>query len=228
MIHRTSEGEKNKSRFRDWLDAVKDPYEGNMEMPPVFIHEETDDQLTERLKAKSEIDLRIFDETGNQKVRSFKKLYIAFSVIFCVVLAVLFVVTVSQLPPMGATDNPTVNEVVQRYLEQGLSETGAINIVAGMILDYRAFDTLGESHVLFTATAQCLFFSEKTKKTKKPQKPTERKLLNPKTILFFRPLQKCSFLPLWFSEFTLCFADSWAPAEAFRAVLYWARVLSFI
>ena len=26
---------------------------------------------------------------------------------------------------------------------------GAVNIVAGMILDYRAFDTSGESHVLF-------------------------------------------------------------------------------
>ena len=33
----------------------------------------------------------------------------------------------------------------------GLEETGAVNIVSGMILDYRAFDTLGESHVLFTA-----------------------------------------------------------------------------
>ena len=30
-------------------------------------------------------------------------------------------------------------------------ETGAVNTVAGMILDYRAFDTLGESFVLFTA-----------------------------------------------------------------------------
>ena len=36
-------------------------------------------------------------------------------------------------------------------VEHGLEETGAVNIVSGMILDYRAFDTLGESHVLFTA-----------------------------------------------------------------------------
>ena len=35
------------------------------------------------------------------------------------------------------------------YLEQGIEETGAINFVAGMILDYRAFDTFGESNVLF-------------------------------------------------------------------------------
>ena len=36
-------------------------------------------------------------------------------------------------------------------MERGGRETGAQNIVAGMILDYRAFDTFGESVVLFTA-----------------------------------------------------------------------------
>ena len=36
-------------------------------------------------------------------------------------------------------------------VEKGLEETGAVNMVAGMILDYRAFDTFGESSVLFLA-----------------------------------------------------------------------------
>ena len=48
-------------------------------------------------------------------------------------------------------DAPPVNEVAERYVEKGTEETGAVNTVAGMILDYRAFDTLGESFVLFTA-----------------------------------------------------------------------------
>ena len=37
------------------------------------------------------------------------------------------------------------------YLESGLTETGAANIVTSVILDYRAYDTLGEATVLFTA-----------------------------------------------------------------------------
>ena len=37
-----------------------------------------------------------------------------------------------------------------------MEETGAVNIVAGMILDYRAFDTLGESNVLFIAACSVL------------------------------------------------------------------------
>ena len=59
--------------------------------------------------------------------------------------------TVSELPRFGNPANPANNVVAQRYVERGLEETGATNIVAGMILDYRAFDTFGESAVLFTA-----------------------------------------------------------------------------
>ncbi|MBN1799360.1 MAG: DUF4040 domain-containing protein [Spirochaetales bacterium] len=37
------------------------------------------------------------------------------------------------------------------YLKQGLTQTGSANIVTSVILDYRAYDTLGEASVLFTA-----------------------------------------------------------------------------
>lgn len=65
----------------------------------------------------------------------------------CLLLAVL------GLPAFGAAQAPAHNEVMDRYIRSGLVETGAVNVVAGVILDYRAFDTLGESHVLFTAMA---------------------------------------------------------------------------
>ena len=64
--------------------------------------------------------------------------------------------TVVALPPFGEADNPYNNEVSQRYIEKGIEETGAINFVAGMILDYRAFDTFGESTVLFVAACSVL------------------------------------------------------------------------
>ena len=37
------------------------------------------------------------------------------------------------------------------YLKEGLSQTGSANIVTSVILDYRAYDTLGEATVLFTS-----------------------------------------------------------------------------
>jgi multicomponent Na+:H+ antiporter subunit B len=39
----------------------------------------------------------------------------------------------------------------QKYVENGLKETGAANLVASVILDFRAYDTLGEATVLFTS-----------------------------------------------------------------------------
>lgn len=41
----------------------------------------------------------------------------------------------------------------QHYIEEGVQETGAINLVASVLYDYRAFDTLGESTVILTAAA---------------------------------------------------------------------------
>ena len=78
-------------------------------------------------------------------------LYQGLSVVICLTMIVLLLYVVSELPYFGEADQPINNEVSARYIESGLQETGAVNIVTGMILDYRAFDTLGESTVLFTA-----------------------------------------------------------------------------
>jgi len=39
----------------------------------------------------------------------------------------------------------------QVYIKEGLARTGAANIVSSVILDFRAYDTLGEATVLFTS-----------------------------------------------------------------------------
>ncbi|MEA4822639.1 MAG: hydrogen gas-evolving membrane-bound hydrogenase subunit E [Clostridiaceae bacterium] len=98
------------------------------------------------------------------EIRAFQKVYNVFSVIFCLTLILILLITISYLPRLGEADNPANNEVEQRYIEAGLEETGAVNIVAGMILDYRAFDTFGESCVLFTAVS-CVFILLKKKPT---------------------------------------------------------------
>jgi len=79
---------------------------------------------------------------------------IAYRVVSVIVTAVIILIllwSVADLPTFGGAENPADNEVAGRYLEKGLEEGGAANLVANMILDYRAFDTLGESNVLFTA-----------------------------------------------------------------------------
>lgn len=86
----------------------------------------------------------------------FTTAYDVISVLVCVTLVLVLLITVSWLPRFGESDNPAENEVYARYLEDELEEAGAVNAVAGMILDYRAFDTLGESNVLFIAVCSVI------------------------------------------------------------------------
>ncbi len=44
-----------------------------------------------------------------------------------------------------------IMRIAEVYLKEGLAKTGAANLVAAIILDFRGYDTLGEATVLFTA-----------------------------------------------------------------------------
>jgi multisubunit Na+/H+ antiporter MnhB subunit len=44
-----------------------------------------------------------------------------------------------------------VMRVAKAYISGGVAKTGATNLVGSVILDYRAYDTLGEATILFTA-----------------------------------------------------------------------------
>lgn len=94
------------------------------------------------------------------------KLYPILTFILVVTLTLLLFKVVYHMPAFGKANTPAnSNEVIKRYIQNGLSETGAINIVAGVILDYRAFDTLGESHVLYTsAVVVCLLLIQTHKR----------------------------------------------------------------
>ncbi len=142
--------------FRQWLDGTKDPYIGEVEMKPQQEFHEDKRIIRQRKEEKQEIFNRVYDTEHNARLRTFNKLYRVFSVLFCLGLMFVLLTAVSYLPTFGRAANPVNNEVSARYIENGLQETGAINIVTGMILDYRAFDTLGESHVLFIATCTVL------------------------------------------------------------------------
>jgi len=59
---------------------------------------------------------------------------------------------VAELPPYGMPDNPVHNQVSERYINEALEDTGVLNMVTAIVLDYRAYDTMFETIVLFTAT----------------------------------------------------------------------------
>ena len=129
--------------------------------------EEVPDSSREDLKKrKKEIrhNIKGTESVVSAERKGFFAFYHAVAVLRCMVLIGVLMYTVANLPRYGE-ENPRTVEVVKRYVEHGVEETGAINIVTGMILDYRAFDTLGESHVLFTALVCVLILLRLDEKT---------------------------------------------------------------
>ncbi len=74
------------------------------------------------------------------------------SVVIVFVIFLAGIEVLKTLPPFGvAAFTRTAEPASQTYLEEGLAKTGAANIVSSVILDFRAYDTLGEATVLFTS-----------------------------------------------------------------------------
>jgi len=71
----------------------------------------------------------------------------AITAVFIIVFFIVAIKCLKDLPDFGY---PTMR-VASTYIREGLTKTGATNLVASIILDYRAYDTLGEATVLFTA-----------------------------------------------------------------------------
>lgn len=65
-------------------------------------------------------------------------------------LLAVFILSVPVFQNLPAFGDPLLT-TASHYLAEGARETGAANLVAAVILDYRAYDTLGEITVLFTA-----------------------------------------------------------------------------
>jgi multisubunit Na+/H+ antiporter MnhB subunit len=84
---------------------------------------------------------------------------------------ILLLVAFQCFPDLPVFGEPKLR-VAQHYLDSGLQETGAANLVASVILDYRAFDTLGEATVLFTAVIGVLAVVRKVGR-KKPGQAVE-------------------------------------------------------
>jgi multicomponent Na+:H+ antiporter subunit B len=55
------------------------------------------------------------------------------------------------LRPFGTPDAAIHKHVVPRYIQESVKETNVPNVVTSVLADYRGYDTLGETTVIFTA-----------------------------------------------------------------------------
>lgn len=153
------------------------------------------DTKPKKAKRLDGVKLAPVEKVKKIELSLFDKLYPIIAVILGGIIGATLIITASSLPRYGEETAPANNEVAERYLKKGAEETGAANLIAGVILDYRAFDTLGESHVLFTSVGAVLILLIKPadkQRIKKERK--EEKLFDLKDDVILREIVKILFL----------------------------------
>jgi len=85
------------------------------------------------------------DDTTIDRARDM--FHVAAGLVFGGIVIVAGVYAFRWMAPFG---EPKMT-VSQLYLDRGLADTGAANAVTAVLLDFRAYDTLGEATVIFAA-----------------------------------------------------------------------------
>jgi multicomponent Na+:H+ antiporter subunit B len=70
-----------------------------------------------------------------------------------------------DLPPWGDPAAPASRHVSPYYIQQALPQTSVPNMVTAVLADYRGYDTLFETVVIFAAGVACLFLMRMFRRT---------------------------------------------------------------
>jgi multicomponent Na+:H+ antiporter subunit B len=92
------------------------------------------------------------------------------SLIFFGLFLVFAFLAVQELPPFGQP----LMRVSKEYLQTGLQKTGAANIVAAIILDFRGYDTLGEATVIFVSILGSFVILRRRGRKRRTEADTEK------------------------------------------------------
>jgi multicomponent Na+:H+ antiporter subunit B len=75
----------------------------------------------------------------------------------------LMLYATAGLPGHGDPQAPASQHVSPTYIEDTIADTDTPNIVTAVLADYRGYDTLGETVVIFTAGLACVLILMKRK-----------------------------------------------------------------
>ena len=75
--------------------------------------------------------------------------------VMCLFLTLMIYAT-GGLPGRGDPKAPANVHVSPHYIEHSIEDTETPNVVTAVLADYRGYDTLGETIVIFTAGLACI------------------------------------------------------------------------
>ena len=98
------------------------------------------------------------------------------AIIAIVIMSFMLFFSTTALPALFDPEAPASTHISDRYIEKSHEETGSPNFVTAVLADYRGYDTLGETTVIFTAgiAAALLLRLYKKKDHKEPEKDKDK------------------------------------------------------
>ena len=82
------------------------------------------------------------------------------------ILGAVLIYCAHGFPPWGNPNSPASRHVSPYYIEQTMRDTSVPNIVTAVLADYRSYDTMFETIVIFTAGIACIFLLRTRRRTK--------------------------------------------------------------
>ena len=79
-----------------------------------------------------------------------------FALCVSIVTGALLMYATIDMPDWGDPNSPASKHVSPRYIEKADEETHTPNMVTAVLADYRGYDTMGETAVVFTAAVSCI------------------------------------------------------------------------
>ena len=79
-----------------------------------------------------------------------------FAFLVTLLTGALLIYGIKDMPKWGDPNSPASLHVSPRYIEKTVEETATPDMVTSVLADYRGYDTLGETTVIFTAGIACL------------------------------------------------------------------------
>lgn len=88
----------------------------------------------------------------------------ALSLIVAIVIGATLIYGTLDMPKWGDPHSPASSHVSPYYLRHSLEHTATPNVVTSVLADYRSYDTLGETTVIFTAGMACILLLRRARK----------------------------------------------------------------
>ena len=86
-----------------------------------------------------------------------------FTLITLIMTTALLAYATLDMPDFGDPSSPASTHVSPVYIQEAYKKTATPNIVTAVLADYRSYDTLGETTVIFTAGVACMLLLRRKK-----------------------------------------------------------------